>query len=156
MVKVESYSRNMKARDHRETKVQEEYKSDQVSQQFVIQPCCSTAPPRACSPWPSDSRPSSPGPPSPPASSPGWPPARALQLRCPIAPLIARTKLVSSDLVTCSGAWVRVHVVQERGVVSGESSGAPTPRVRVVTVREVTATCPHVRLVWAAPSNCKI
>ena len=30
VVKVESYSRNTKARDHRETKVHEEYKSDQV------------------------------------------------------------------------------------------------------------------------------
>ena len=94
VVKVESYSRNMKARDHKETKVQEEYKSDQVSHQFVIQPCCSTALPRACSPWPSDSLPSPPDPPSPPASSPGWPPSRALQMRCPISPL-AREILTS-------------------------------------------------------------
>ena len=35
MVKVESYSRNTKARDHRETKVHGEYKSDQVSHQVV-------------------------------------------------------------------------------------------------------------------------
>ena len=36
VVKVESYSRNMKARDHRETKVHKEYKSDQVSHQLII------------------------------------------------------------------------------------------------------------------------
>ena len=36
VVKVESYSRNMKARDHRETKVHKEYKSDRVSHQPTL------------------------------------------------------------------------------------------------------------------------
>ena len=97
VVKVESYSRNTKARDHRETKVHEEYKSDQVSHQPVIPPWCSTAPPSPCSPWPSDSGPRSPPPPSPSASPPGWPPAPAPQLRCPIAPLV-RIFVVNVDM----------------------------------------------------------
>ena len=150
VVKVESYSRNMKARDHRETKVHKEYKVTRLVISSSSSPWCSTALPRPCSPWPSGSGPRSPPPPSPSASSPAWPPARAPQPRCPIAPLV---RIMWSVVTSSHHAWVSIHVVQQRGLMPREGGGASAHRVWIFPVRKVTAACPHVRLVRTAPEN---